>query len=132
MSALAGVESVFRAVAATVVPDAAALDPAGWTEVDAIVLRALAARPGALQRQLRVLLHLVQWLPVVRFGRRFTALDPARRARFLAALQDAPLLLVRRGMWGLRTLALMGYYARPAAAAVIGYRADPRGWEARR
>jgi len=59
-------------------------------------------------------------------------LDPARRARFLDSLQTSRLLLARRGIWGLRTLVLMGYYGRPRAAAAIGYRADPRGWEARR
>ena len=42
------------------------------------------------------------------------------------------MLAVRRGFWGLRTLVFMGYYARPEAAAAIGYRADVRGWEARR
>jgi hypothetical protein len=132
VNALAGTAPVFRAVAATVVPEAAALDAGGWAEIDATVQRALAGRPPALRRQLRLLLRMVQWLPVARFGRRFTALDPDRRTQVLAALQDAPVLLLRRGVWGLRTLALMGYYARPQAAAAIGYRADPRGWGARR
>ena len=47
-------------------------------------------------------------------------------------MQDAPLLLLRRGFWGLRTLIFMGYYGRDAARDAIGYRADPRGWEIRR
>jgi hypothetical protein len=34
-------------------------------------------------------------------------------------------------MWGLRTLILMGYYARPAAAAEVGGSAHRRGWAAR-
>jgi hypothetical protein len=68
---------------------------------------------------------------VLRYGRRFTALDAARRERFLDQLQNAPVLLVRRGIWGLRTLLLMGYYGRAAGGRVIGYRADPRGWKAR-
>jgi len=38
--------------------------------------------------------------------------------------------IIRVGFWGLRTLALLGYYARPEAAQEIGYTADPRGWEA--
>jgi hypothetical protein len=42
------------------------------------------------------------------------------------------MLLLRRGIWGLRTLAFMAYYERPEAAAEIGYRATARGWEARR
>lgn len=122
---------IFRAVVTTVVPDAAALDAAAWTEIDAIVDAQMSQRPAALRRQLGVLLRLVQWLPFLRYGRAFTALDGARRARVLAALERAPLLLLRRGFWGLRTLALLGYYGRPAAAAEIGYRGDPRGWGAR-
>jgi hypothetical protein len=38
--------------------------------------------------------------------------------------------IIRVGFWGLRTLALLGYYARPEAAEEIGYTADRRGWEA--
>ena len=108
------------------------LDAAGWAAVEQIIERALASRPPALRRQLRLFLHALEWLPFLYYGRRFTALDPVRRSRFLQRIQDAPLLLVRRGVWGLRTLILLGYYGRPAAAAEIGYRADPRGWEARR
>ena len=70
-------------------------------------------------------------LPVLRYGRPFIALDADQRARVLAWFQDSPLLLVRRGVWGLRTLVMLGYYSRPIAAAQIGYRASALGWEAR-
>jgi len=123
---------VLRAIGVTVVPEATRLDEAGWAAIEGTVATALASRPAALQRQFLLFLRVVEWLPLVRFGRRFTRLDPARRTRFLKSLQDAPLLLVRRGMWGLRTLLLMGYYGRPEAREEIGYRADPRGWTARR
>ncbi len=126
------VRPVFRAIATTVVPEAARLGAAEWADVEAIVTRALAARPARLQRQVALFLRLLDWLPLLRYGRRFTELDAGRRTRFLAFLQDNTPLLLRRGFWGVRTLALMGYYGRPAAAAAIGYRADPRGWEARR
>ncbi len=132
MSVLAAVRPVFRAVATTVVPEAASLDADGWMELERIVEQALTSRPPRLQRQLVILIRAIEWLPLLRYGRRFTQLEGERRARVLVALQESPLLLLRRGFWGLRTLALMGYYARPAAAASIGYRADPRGWEARR
>lgn len=122
---------ILRAVVTTVVPDAATLDAAAWTEIDAIISGQLAQRPATLRRQLGALLGLVEWLPVLRYGRRFTTLDAARRARVLATLERAPALLLRRGIWGLRTLALLGYYARAAAAAEIGYRGDARGWGAR-
>ncbi|HLU24296.1 MAG TPA: gluconate 2-dehydrogenase subunit 3 family protein [Longimicrobiales bacterium] len=124
--------AVFRAIARTVVPEAAALDGAAWDELERIVERALAARPPKLRRQLGLLIRMIDVLAVLRHGRRFAALDDGRRARLLGALQDSRLLLLRRGIWGLRTLVFMGYYARPAAAEAIGYRADPAGWEARR
>jgi hypothetical protein len=131
-SVLASLRPTFRAIAATVVPEAGALDEPAWAALEAIVVDALAARPPKLQRQLRLFIRLVDWLPVTRYGRRFTRLDAARRARALGGLQDAPLALLRRGCWGLRTLILMGYYGRPETRRQIGYRADPRGWEVRR
>jgi hypothetical protein len=126
------VRPVFRAVATTVVPEAQRLDGASWDELERIVEDALADRPERLRRQLRLLIYVIDWLPVLRWGRRFRSLAPARRTRLLGALQNAPFLLLRRGFWGLRTLVLMGYYARPAAAAALGYRADALGWQARR
>jgi hypothetical protein len=112
---LSPVRDTFRAVAVTVVPEASSLDEPGWSALDALVF-------------VRVLEHL----PRLRWGRPFTALAPEERARFLSSLERAPVLLLRRGFWGLRTLVFLGYYARPEAAAAIGYRADARGWDARR
>jgi len=131
-SVIAPVRAVFRALAVTFVPEASALDERGWAEAERIVEEALAPRPAGVRRQVGLLIRALDLLPLVRHGRRFTALDAAARLRFLSALQDAPLLLLRRGIWGLRTLAFMGYYARPETAPLIGYRADARGWEARR
>ncbi len=108
------------------------LDDDAWDEGCEIVETALAQRPPHVQRQLRLFIHLTQWLPALRWLRPFTSLDPERRARFLAALQDGPFLLVRRGFWGVRTLALMAYYGLPEVRGEIGYRARPRGWAASR
>jgi len=130
-SGLEHLRAVWRAVATTVVPEAAQLTPAEWAEWEAIVARALAGRPARVRRQIALFLTVLDWLPLLRYARRLTALDAGRRTRFLASVQDAPWLLIRRGFWGVRTLVLMGYYGRSAAATAIGYAADPRGWEAR-
>jgi hypothetical protein len=126
------ISSAFRAIASAVVPEATRLAPGEWEELERIVARAIAARPARLQRQLALLLRLLEWIPLLRYGRRLSRLDPTRRAAFLASLASSRLLVLRRGIWGVRTLILMGYYGRPAAARAIGYRADARGWEARR
>lgn len=129
---LAPVRPIVRAVAVTVVPDAARLDEAAWLEMEMLIEDALAERPAALRHQLLLFVRALQVLPIVRYGRPFTRLPQETRTRFLAALERAPVLAIRRGVWGLRTLLYLGFYSRPAEAAAIGYHADPRGWEARR
>ena len=131
-SVLDPVRPTFRAVAVTVVPEAAQLGETQWLQLEGIVEQALALRPERMRRQLLVLIRLIENLPRLTAGGRFSRLDAARRTRFLERLQSAPLLLLRRGVWGLRTLVLMGYYARPEAAQAIGYRASAAGWAARR
>ena len=132
MTTLEPVRAEFRAIAETIVPEAAALDAEQWREVEAIVERALRSRGPRVQRQIRFLIRALDAMPRLRYGRRFMELDPEHRVRILAAVESAPALLLRRGFWGLRTLSYMGYYARPSAARALGYRASPRGWLERR
>lgn len=126
------VRKSFRALATTIVPEAVALDDGAWNEVEQIVEQGLKSRPAAMRRQLRLFVRVLELLPLLRFGKTFRSLDHERRTRFLLAVQDAPLLLLRRGFWGIRTLVYMGYYSRSGARAEVGYRATPAGWEARR
>lgn len=122
----------FRALAVAMVPDTASLDERGWQDIDNAIAKALSTRPPAVRRQLTVLIRLLDTLPVLRWGRRFHELGAARRARFLDAMQHSPILLLRRGVWGLRTLVFMAYYAQPEVQTSLGYRASARGWGAHR
>ena len=123
--------AIFRAVVSTIVPEAAALDDQGWHDLHQVVEALLGDRPESLKRQLRIFLRAIQWMPVIRYGRPFTRLNPAARARVLAHLQNDRIQKVRVGFWGLRTIVLAGYYGRPGAAQTIGYAASAGGWEAR-
>lgn len=122
---------MLHAFTETVVPETTALEADGWASLDRIVSNAIAARPPRMRRQLALFMLAIEWLPLLRYGRPFSRLNPHRRQRFLESLQDSPLLLIRRGFWGLRTLILMGYYTQASTIAAIGYRADPRGWTIR-
>ncbi|HEX6589207.1 MAG TPA: gluconate 2-dehydrogenase subunit 3 family protein [Longimicrobiales bacterium] len=128
---LAPVRPTFRAVASIVAPATAALDEAGWQRVEDIVEHALAERPARMRRQLVVFIRLIDGLALARHRRRFRSLDHARATRLLESLQDSPVLLLRRGFWGLRTLVYMGWYAQPETARRIGYQGHVRGWPAR-
>ena len=123
---------VFRAVVTTIAPESCALDDQGWRELIAAVEGLLRGRPESLRRQLGLFLGFIQWLPVVRYGRRFTGLKQETRTRVLAHLQNDPIQKVRVGFWGLRTIVFAGYYGRARAAQAIGYTATPQGWEAHR
>ena len=112
----------FRALARTIVPEAGDLDEGGWAELEQIVEHAVSTRPRRVQKQLRLLVRALDLIPLVRYGRTFRNLDRKRQTRFLESVQNAPLLLLRRGFWGLRTLVFMGYYGRAEAAKAIGYR----------
>jgi hypothetical protein len=112
------------------VPDAADLDDQGWAEVESLVEESLRSRSGALRRRFRLLLRALQIVSLFRYGYTFTSLDASRRQRLFSHLQNHPIRLVRVGFWGLKTLALLGYYGRPATARMIGYQPDPAGWEA--
>lgn len=129
---LAPVQATFRAVAETVVPEAASLGPESWQEVQDVVESALAARPEALRRQLVTFLRLIEYLPLFRHLRRFSRLSPPDRAALLARLESSRYLLLRRGFWGLRTLVMLGYYTRDDVQGALGYRAHADGWSARR
>ena len=128
---LAPVRTTFRAIATTVVPATAHIDEAGWTRVESIVEGALAERPARMQRQLVVFIRLIDAMSLARHRRRFHSLDVERRSALLRRIQDSPVLLFRRGFWGLRTLVYMGWYAQAETADRIGYRGHMRGWPAR-
>jgi hypothetical protein len=120
-----------RTIVAAVVPAAARLDDQGWRQVEDIIEGSLSARPPRLRRQLALFLRFLAVVACLRWGRRLGALDPAHLRRLLAGLERSRLVLLRRGVWGLRTLAFMGYYGRSATVRELGYRAEASGWTAR-
>jgi hypothetical protein len=119
-----------RPVLVTMIPAAAALDEAGVDRLLARVDERLATEDPALGRQLRLFVKALWWLPVFGSLRTLGGLAPQRREAFLLRLQDGPVAKLRVGLWGLRTLLYLGYYGDPAVQAELGYRPDPRGWEA--
>lgn len=131
MGILTPVQGPFRAVTRAVVPASAGLDEAAWLRAEDIVHEALRDRPAGVRRQLVLFVRVLGVLSWLRFGRPLVRLDAGRAYRLLATLERSPLLLLRRGVWGLRTLAFMGFYGQEDARRGIGYTASPDGWEAR-
>ncbi|OFW04114.1 MAG: hypothetical protein A3H96_26535 [Acidobacteria bacterium RIFCSPLOWO2_02_FULL_67_36] len=110
-----------------IAPGITELDEAGHARVSAMIQHALDRRRPALRRQLAIFLAVLRWSPVLRYGRRFDRLTPARQDAVLRWFHDAPLAPLRQGFWGVRTLIYMGYYGRPEVAEAIGYRPSRTG-----
>lgn len=123
----AGLRPHFRAFAEGVLPPARGYDEEEWARAEALVAAALGERPPSVRRQIRIFLRAVNLLPLFTRGRTLRGLGPDEREAFLSGLQDSRLLPIRRGVWGLRTLAFMGHYARPEVHGGIGYGARLRG-----
>lgn len=128
---LSPVRHILHAVATAVVPESSSLDERAWAELYAVVDRAVAERPPRVQRQLLAFVRVLSLMPLVRYGRPLARLDVRQRTRFLESVERSPVLLLRRGFWGLRTLIFMGYYTRADVMEAIGYRAGAAGWTAR-
>ncbi|MBT8396272.1 MAG: hypothetical protein HKO65_17230 [Gemmatimonadetes bacterium] len=127
---LSSLREPLRAVGSVVLPSPDALDEEGWAEAERIIERALAPKPAGVRLQLRLFLRVLNALPLVTTGRTFAALPLDRRAAFLQRLHSSPVLPLRRGLWGVRTLLFMGYYNQPRIREAIGYSASPWGWTA--
>jgi hypothetical protein len=118
---------LMRLVAARVVPESAGLSPSEQTEMLTLVDQALADRPAAMQRQFRLFLRVLRFAPLVRYGRVLDRLAPPQQDSVLRWFQDCPVQILRSGFWGMRTLVMMGYYARPEVGASIGYHPSADG-----
>lgn len=121
----------FRAVVRAAVPAAGAFDEPGWLRAEAIVNEALAARPARVRRQVVLFLRILALLARLRFGRGPERLPARRMLALMASLERSRLLALRRGIWGVRTLAFMGCYGQPGVRRAIGYAAASDGWTAR-
>ncbi len=117
-------------ILATFVPATAGLTLAQLAPVLARVDERLASEPVALQRQLRLFVRILWWLPLFTHLRTMGTLTPAQRQRVLEGLQDSRVTKLRLGLWGLRTLLFLGWYGDPAVQAKLGYRPNVAGWDA--
>ncbi len=118
----------FRAAAAAFVPELAVASPETWRLLIATVDVAVADRAARLRRQLGGFLRLLDLAARVRFAKPLHRLDLDIRIAFLRSFERAPVALLRRGVWGLRTLVFLGYYTQPTVIASLGYRASAAGW----
>lgn len=112
------------------VPGASAATAEECSRAGEIIEHALASRPASVQRQVALYLGLLRWLPLLRHGAPLFRLTPERQQAFLHSMESSRLSLLRKGFWGIRTLAFMGHYGRPEVGATLGYEPSKSGNDA--
>jgi hypothetical protein len=82
----------------------------------------LARRPLADQKKIALFLRALERLPILRYGRPFSALRAEQRVRVLAFLSGTGISpLLRVGTLGVKTYVLMGYYGSELSWAELSY-----------
>lgn len=109
--------AVLRDVLTVILPAYPELDDPTRGAVLGDVTRYVAAQvesmPPFLRLPYRLALVALEWLPLLRYGRRFSALPPATQAAYMARWNDAPIPAVRDFVKLIRSTALLVYFDHP-------------------
>jgi hypothetical protein len=117
----AGQQGFLLHLAARIIPESAGAPPQVTEPLLAAVDGQLRARPRLQQLEFKVLLLAIRWMTVPVTLRWFERLPAERQDRWLRFLENAPLTLLRVGIWGLKTLVFLGYYTQDGVQRRILY-----------
>jgi hypothetical protein len=107
-----GQQRFLLSLAACIVPESAGAPTRVTEPLLAAVDEELRPRPRLQQLEFKLLLLAIRWMTVPFTLHRFERLPPERQDRWLRFLENAPLTLLRVGIWGLKTLVFLGYYTQ--------------------
>lgn len=99
-------------------------------EAGLVLVNTLVGRmPQANQKKLRMFLLLIDLMSYIFMLRPFRKLPVVVQLRLLWFLFDGPVPLLRKGFWGLNSLAKLSVYGQPSIYPQIGYqlRENPQG-----
>ena len=116
-----GQQRFLLCLAACIVPESAGAPTQVTDPLLAAVDEELRPRPRLQQLEFKLLLLAIRWMTVPFTLHRFERLPGERQDRWLGFLENAPLTLLRVGIWGLKTLVFLGYYSQAGVLQRILY-----------
>lgn len=119
------IERNILAVQRCLVPRSAAFSEAQQRESLRIIRNFLEGKPASVRRKLSAFFHIINLFSFFSGGRTFSGLSPAKQAQVLNALFDSKISLLRKGFWGINTLARMGVYGQSSVYPELSYRLKP-------
>jgi hypothetical protein len=117
--------SIFACLVDTVAAPEPLLPPVHQTDCAFFFDRWMAASPQLNARGMRVLLHVIELLPLVLgYGGRMRRLPVEKRARYLKAIERSPNAHVRQLTKLIKGAAFLAYYGDDAIMRRVGYDPD--------
>ncbi len=89
----------------------------------------LAQQSASAQGKLALFLVLFDLVACLRYARSFKRLSDQQKSRVLNFFFDSPIGLLRKGFWGLNTLARLGVYSQTELHQELGYQLRPEPWK---
>jgi len=117
----AGQQRFLLCLANRIVPESTGAPAQVTTSLLAAVDEELRPRPRLQQLEFKLLLFAIRWMTLPFTLHRFERLAAERQDRWLRFLEDAPITLLRVGIWGLKTLVFLGYYTQDGVGRRILY-----------
>lgn len=111
----------FEAVQRCLVPRCRAFDKDRRQASRELVNRILSDKAAAVHCKIALFLFLIDCVAMFFGLRTFGDLTHARQRRVMDFFFDSRIALLRKGFWGVNTLAKLGVYGQPAVYAEIGY-----------
>ena len=119
--------SIFACLVDTVAAPEPPLPPVAQTDCAFFFDRWMAASPALNARAMRVLLHVIELLPLaLGYGGRFRRLPVEQRVRYVGAIERASSPLVRQLTKLVKGAAFLAYYGDDAVMLRLGYDADAK------
>jgi hypothetical protein len=111
----------FEALQARLVPRSEKFETTERAESRRLINELVGKMPEANQRKLGLFLVIIDLISLFFGLKPFRKLSRDKQERVLAWLFDAPVGLLRKGFWGLNTLAKLGVYGQTSLYPEIGY-----------
>lgn len=81
----------------------------------------LSTKPAAIRFKISLFLTFIDLLSLILKMRPFSSLKDESKIEILTKFFDSPVPLMRKGFWGINTLAKIGVYTQPSTYSIIGY-----------
>ncbi|MBI2521218.1 MAG: hypothetical protein HYV97_12395 [Bdellovibrio sp.] len=117
----------FEAIQAILLPRFAVMDSDGINRSRNLLNNFLASKALSVLLKIALFLHIIDGISFFYGLHCFRHLPPHKQKAVMSFLFNSPIPLLRKGFWGINTLAKMGVYGQTELYADIGYKVKIQG-----